>query len=116
MIILLINIDFVNNSYYLKYLEKQNIRDGLFGELTTQIQDGNDLIDFTFAPFWVDVNRWLMAMLLIAMILLGINCINSLTARQNTATMISAEPHRVKGITRPKDFFIRMEIADVIEI
>ena len=64
---------FVNDDYYISGLKNQNIRDGLFGELTTEIQGYSGPLGFTYAPFWVAVNRWLMAALLIAMILLIIN-------------------------------------------
>ena len=65
--------EFVNSDYILKKLANQYIKDGLFGEITTQIKGMSGPIDFTFAPFWVYVNRWLMAVLLIAIILLVIN-------------------------------------------
>ena len=64
---------FVNNEYYINLLKNENIRDGLFGELTTELQGYSGPVEFTYAPFWVAVNRWLMAILLIAIILLVIN-------------------------------------------
>ena len=64
---------FYNSEWILRYLEKQQIHDRLFGELTTQVQGTSSPIAFTFAPFWVYVDRWLMAMFFIAMILLVIN-------------------------------------------
>ena len=64
---------FVNDEWKLVYLKNAKIRDGLFGELTTEVQGNSGPLDFTYSPFWVDVNRWLMAMLLIAIILLIIN-------------------------------------------
>ena len=65
---------FYNDPYYVgDYLEKQNIRTGLFGKLTTEVQGISDTIEFTYSPFWVAVNRWLMVILLIAIIMLAIN-------------------------------------------
>ena len=64
---------FYNSSYIVNFLEKRNIRDGLFGPLTTEVLCFNDTLKFTYSPFWVAVDRWLLAILLIAMILLAVN-------------------------------------------
>ena len=64
---------FTNYNWIVEYLERQNVRDGLFKELTTEVQGNSSPIKFTFAPFWVDMDRWLMAILLVAVILLIIN-------------------------------------------
>ena len=64
---------FYNSSYIVEFLKKRNIRDGLFGPLTTEVLCYNDTLGFTYSPFWVAVNRWLLAILLIAMILLTVN-------------------------------------------
>ena len=44
------------------------VKDGLFGELSEL--NGNN---FTYSPYWISINRWLMAVILIAIFILIIN-------------------------------------------
>ena len=64
---------FTNSDYVLKVLKENGICDGLFGELTTEYTSKGSNYPFTYAEFWVAENRWLMAMLFIAILLLIIN-------------------------------------------
>ena len=64
---------FLSSNFLKGILEDNRIRVGLFGDAVTEVSGKTGRTDLTYSPFWVDMDRWLMAIFFIAIILLLVN-------------------------------------------